>query len=361
MGPRTNTPTTTARPSKPKEGRNVYRFLAPSSAQAPWVPASGQFWADLGVHWIKADKNGKPLAVVGDVDTVYQRPSEIAAAIEAAIQSAPDEESKELYTEWRARKSVLFNVVDRNNNDDLVPLELTPTTAGKVFDLIEIYAAAGKDIFDPIEGVDIIITKTGKGLNTNYDVAVSPAVPKPLDPSILSKTIDLHEFIKQNFFRGEEQKALNYIGSIAGVAVPTLGASQIGTNTPTAALTSPAASVAHTVEDIPFEPDVLTPAVQPASTAPVAAAPSAAPSGPTQKQRPVVMRLSSGSRKQQQSLPLLTLRLLRKRQQLQRLLLLSLSLTPSLRSRLQSRMRSSQSSTVWSKQTSVRFSSPFPG
>lgn len=231
---------------KPKDGRNAYRVLAPTSAQASWVPPSGQYWADLGVHWIKADKNGKPLAVVGDCDTVYQQPSVLNTAIETAINSAMDEESKELYNEWKAKKSVLLNVVDRSAGEDPVVLELTGTTFGKVMDLINVYDDAGRDITDPVSGVDIIITKTGKGLNTKYEVMVDPAPPKPVSPDVLGRTTDLHEFIAQNYFRGEEQKALNCIAQIAGVAVPALTgpATAAGVRTPTAALSSSAAAVA---------------------------------------------------------------------------------------------------------------------
>jgi hypothetical protein len=231
---------------KPKEGRNTYRILAPTSAQASWVPASGIYWADLGVHWIKADINGKPLVVVGDCDTVYQQPSPLNTAIEMAVASAMDEDSKKLYEDWKASKSVIMNVLDRSMGEDPQVLELTPTTFGKVMDLINIYDDAGQDITDPTSGVDIIITKTGKGLNTKYDVAVSPAPSKPVNPDILTRTVDLHAFIAQNYFRGEEQKALNCIAQIAGVAVPMLGgpATAAGARTPTAALSSPAASVA---------------------------------------------------------------------------------------------------------------------
>lgn len=233
---------------KPKEGRNVYRILAPTADQAPWVGDSGQFWADLGVHWIKPGKNDKPVAVVGDCDTVYQQPSVINTAIEMAINAAHDEDSKKLFEEWKARKSVLINVIDREK-DEAVVLELTPTTFGKVLDLITLYADAGQDITDPNEGADIVITRTGKGLNTNYDVAIAPVIPTapfkkvPLDA--LTRSTNLHEFIASNFFRGEEQKALNFIASIAGVAVPRLGgpAGAAGVKTPTAALTSSAASV----------------------------------------------------------------------------------------------------------------------
>lgn len=238
---------------KPKEGRNTYRILAPT---APWVEAAGgQFWADLGVHWIKADENGKPIAVVGDCDTVYQRPSVLNSAIEMAIDSAPDEATKKLYESWKARRTVLINVIARDDkaNQDPQILELTATTFGKVLDTIQLYGEAGEDITDPVNGVDIVITRTGKGLNTNYDVAVAPGKSAPVGLDVIAKSADLPKHIADNFFRGEEQKALNAIQEISGVALPRIGTS--ATRTPTAALTSPAASV----EGAEVEEKVVTP------------------------------------------------------------------------------------------------------
>jgi hypothetical protein len=259
---------------KPKEGRNVYRILAPTVDVAPWVGEGGQFWADLGVHWIKSEKEGKPLAVVGDCDAVYQQPSVINTAIDMAIGSALDQDSKELYESWKARKSVLINVLDRGNADNEEVLELTGTTFGKVLDLITLYADSGIDITDPIHGQDIIIQRTGKGLNTNYDVAIAPLAPgasfKPVTKEQLSKATDLHAFIAQNFFRGEEQKALNAIAQIAGVAVPKLAGptsapSLAAPRTPTPALTAASA----VVEDAVVSDPVPTPAPK---AAPVQAA-----------------------------------------------------------------------------------------
>lgn len=238
----------TGKAIKPKEGRNTYRIVAPSNAIAPWVGPTGQYWADLGVHWMKADEAGKPLAVVGDSDTVYGTPSLINSAIDLAINSAIDEDSKKLYESWRARKSVLINAIDRSTpGEDPDVLELTPTTFGKVLDLIMMYGEAGQDITDPASGVDIVITRTGKGLNTNYDVAVAPGVSKPIPLESVSRATNLHEFIAQNYFRGEEQKALNLVSQIAGIALPALAAPATTAalpRTPTAALTAPAAAVA---------------------------------------------------------------------------------------------------------------------
>lgn len=225
---------------KPKEGRNTYRFLAPLPGEKPWIPVNGQFWVDLGVHWIKADESGKPIAVIGDCETVYQRPSVINTAIHMAIESAMDEDSKKLFESWRPRRSVLVNVIDRSD-DSVAVLELTTTTFSKYLDLMMMYDDAGQNINDPVNGVDIVIRREGKGLQTEYDVAVAPGVSKPVTKEHMERIADLNEFVAANYFRGEEQKALNAIQQIAGIAVPALTSSA---STPTAALTSAAASVA---------------------------------------------------------------------------------------------------------------------
>lgn len=234
---------------KPKEGRNVYRLLAPKSSEASWV-VDDQFWADQGVHWIKAEENGKPLAVVGDCDTVYQRPSVINAAIDMAIGSALDEESKKLFESWKARRSVLINVIQRNPtnpaNEEVVVLELTGSTFGSLLNLISVYNEADQDITDLLTGADIVLTRTGTGLNTKYELMVAPGVSRPVPKEMLARCVDLPKFIETNFFRGEEQKALNAIAQISGVAVPRLGAVAAATKTP--ALASPAAAVTQPAE-----------------------------------------------------------------------------------------------------------------
>lgn len=249
--------------SKPKDGRNTYRLLWPTKAQAPWMTtdvASGvdMFWHDLGVHWIKAEENAKPSVVIGDCEVVYDKPSLINAAIDAAIASAYDEEAKKLYTGWKARRTVLLNVIDRSN-DQVVVLELTRTTFGKIMDLIQMYADNDQDITDAKTGMDIVITKSGRMLSTEYDVAVAPGVSKPVKPEVFSQLTDLKQFIEGNFFRGEEQKALNIISQIAGVAVPRLGAPTPNVSTSTAALTSSAASVAPQPEVAEVKTSVATP------------------------------------------------------------------------------------------------------
>lgn len=256
---------------RPKEGRNVYRFLAPTEAQAPWVGPTGKFWAELGVHWIKAEKNGKPIAVVGSRDVCYQEPCPVGTAVDLALANAHDEQSKAIFEEWKVSKNILFNVIDRTtnpDNDEVEIVELRPSAAQQVWDLMEQYDDAGQDITDLANGVDIVITRSGKGMNTEYTVNVKPGVSKSVNKDAIGKCHDLPEHIQKEFFRGDETKALNAIGQIAGIpqskliaiaggaaagstaALTSAGATAAASTarTPSAALTSTAAAVEDATE-----------------------------------------------------------------------------------------------------------------
>jgi len=258
-----------SRTIKPKEGRNVYRILGVNPG-APWkraseMPFPTQFWRDLGVHWIKPSENAKPIAVVGAPDVVFDQPNPMAIAIDAAIASALDEDTKKLYESWRARRSVLVNVIDIQDatNQDPQILELTGTTWSAILDIYTEWGAAGKDITSLSDGINLVITRAGKGLNTTYTVQPAPT-SAPLSPALAAKIQDLDAFIESNFFKGEETKALNFIQQTTGTLAPLLAPA--AARTPTAALASPAAVVPDAA---PVAAAVVTPAAAPVAEAPI--------------------------------------------------------------------------------------------
>jgi hypothetical protein len=265
----------TSKLNKLKEGRNVIRLIVPTPGQVAWVGDDARFFRDLGIHWIKTESNAKPLVVSGSREVCYGQASALSAAIDAAIAAAYDEDTKKLYSEWRAKKAVIVNVVNRDANDEVQVMELTTTTFGKIMEVAALYDDQGINVFDHASGVDFVITRTGKGLNTQYDVAVMPLAPgktfKPITADQVNQSENLDDFITLNYFRdGDEQKALNAVATIAGVRVPqissdTSGLTTLVAATPVAALTSAAAMVA----DAPTATSVAAPAV--ASAAPAAA------------------------------------------------------------------------------------------
>lgn len=212
----------TTKTIKPKDGRNLYRILAPTDAE--WVQKNnGEWWAELGVHWIKAAVNGKPIAVVGDPTTTFGEPSVVNTAIERAIATAPDSDSQKLYESWRARQTILINVVNRDDNNKVEVLELTKGTFGKILDLIEMFDDNGEDITDPKQGYDIVIKRDGKGLNTEYTVMAAPGKSIPVTEEQIKQAVDLISFIRTNYFRGEEKKALAAIASTSGIDLNSVG------------------------------------------------------------------------------------------------------------------------------------------
>lgn len=210
---------------QPKEGRNVYRIICPTGAA--WLPADGRFWLDLGVHWIKPSPTGKPIAVVGSRDVCYGEPCPVGTAVDLAKGAAFDEDTKKMIEEWRVSRSVLFVAIDRTTKaDNQVPeiLELKPTAAQQVIDLLIQYDDAGQDMCDINTGLDLVVNRNGKGFDTKYTVNVKPGVSAPVAPAAIGQAPDLKAHIAQEFFRGEENKALAAIGQLSGITIPRLQA-----------------------------------------------------------------------------------------------------------------------------------------
>lgn len=214
----------TGRAVKLKEGRTRIRLLK--------APDQAKFWADLGVHWIKTSATGKPVAVVGCEDEVHEKPCAICTAAAKAVEAVSDDESLKVVKDWKTKKSILVNALIREgpsdaSDDTPVVLELTPTTFGSILSVMEEWGA-DVDPFDLVEGVDFVIERKGRGLDTEY--TVTPAhKSKPVNKDVLNRLINLDEFITKEFFRGDERKALAAIQATTGVSVATLSAPGAGT------------------------------------------------------------------------------------------------------------------------------------
>src|ERR1700740_678764 len=123
---------------KLKQGKTTSRLLQ---------KAGTVFWKEIGVHWIKTEKEGKPVAVIGCEEEVNGKPCSVCAAIEKAMVSATDDE-KSILKEMRAKKSVLVHAIIRTGPSASAEpqiLELTGTTWSKISGTIEEYQAEGID------------------------------------------------------------------------------------------------------------------------------------------------------------------------------------------------------------------------
>lgn len=234
---------------KAKEGKTRIRIL-------PGPTDDSLFYADLGVHWIKASETGKPMAVVGCHEKVYDQPCPVCSAIETAILSATDTDTEKLYKSWRSRKTGLVNVIVRDGADksDVAQImELPATAMEQIIGNVQTYMDDDIWALDPSTGVDFIIERRGKGYDTEYSVTIPPK-SVPLTQAQLDSRIDLDAYIAQEHFRGDEQKALNAIAQITGVAVNTNKAALSNGRATQSALTSSVASGAEDfAEEVPFD------------------------------------------------------------------------------------------------------------
>lgn len=249
---------------KLKEGKTKIRILR----------GEAKFWRDLGVHWIKPDEKAKPVAVIGCHDHTYDQPCPVCTAIDKAKKSATDDDTLKLYDSWKARREVLLNALVLDGPDaspDPQVLSLTPTTFGNLISLIETYADADQDALDLANGIDFIFERRGKGFDTEYQVMAAP-ISKPVAKSVLTKLVNLDEFIEKEFFRGDETKGLNAIASISGIALALPAPSRSA-----GLLTGKPALDTEVEEAVVAEIEAAAPAA-PAPKAPVekAAAPKAA-------------------------------------------------------------------------------------
>lgn len=236
----------TSRTVKLKEGKTRVRILQ--------APSSPKFWADLGVHWIKTEKGGKPVAVVGCNDHVLNEPCPICTLVEKAMRSAVDDESMQLYKDMKVKKSVLVNALIRSGEDkseEPVILELSQKTFGNVISMIENYAEDYGNILDPKTGLDLTIERKGKSLSdTQYTVMPNPK-SEPVPAGALEKMHDLEDYIQKEYFRGDEAKALSVLSQMSGIPAPG-GSAAIGGASRSALLTKPVHD--EEVDDEPAPP-----------------------------------------------------------------------------------------------------------
>lgn len=237
---------------KPQPGKSRWRIL-PSWRGAEELT----FFQEFGQHFIKG-VDGVLKAVYVCTEKTLGKPCDICEGLAAASVRTDDEKVKEALKESRSKGRVLMNALHLDGEDPTTPviLDLTPTTFGQLLDLMEEHG----NITDLKEGVDIVISRTGKGLNTEY--LIQPAAKSaPVDSKVLKKLNDLDKYVMQEYEEGH-MKALAAVSAISGLlpapsARPALAASaaspEAGTweAPPVAGIYDTVAS--STDDDIPFD------------------------------------------------------------------------------------------------------------
>jgi len=152
---------------KCKEGRSIIRILPPVGNM------ESAFWQEVGKHYIPGAEHsltcpkftaGLDCPVCEYVDELYK---------------AGDDASKELAGKLRVSKQYWVNIIDREN-EDAGPQVYTPGPS--VFKSIYGLVADPEygDIYDPYEGWDLVISRTGQGINTEYEVQPRARGQRPL-------------------------------------------------------------------------------------------------------------------------------------------------------------------------------------
>lgn len=271
---------------KPAEGTTRYRIL-PSWRKSPGQP----FWADFGQHFIK-DAAGQIQAIYICTDKTFGKPCAICDAVRQGIKSATDDTTMKLLKDAGANARVLVNAVKYDhagNPSDVEILELAPTAFEALLGVAAEWEEAGQSIMDLTTGRDVLVTRTGTGLNTKYVVQVS-AKSTPAPAGCMDKVHDLDAYVQQESTE-MATRALNSVRAVSGLlpapsvasglpAAAAAGAMSIADEYEVAAAPAPrptpAGAAPQQFEDVPW----VETAAAPAPAAPVAPAPVAAQPAP---------------------------------------------------------------------------------
>jgi len=195
-----------------------------------------QFYHDFGNHFIKDDVDSKkPTAVYMCVDKTFGKPCPVCDAIEAGINSSASDDTKAALKASKASGRILVNalMLDKDKNTPVI-LELSPTTFDKVIDIITDNPDEENDAFniatDVKNGVDIVITRSGTGINTEYSVIPALKGSKPVPKAALDNLFNLDEYVAQEYESGMN-KAIAAVSTVSG-ALPSPKKSSASSDTP---------------------------------------------------------------------------------------------------------------------------------
>lgn len=226
--------------AKLKEGRNRIRVLP------GWREGDPTFWHDFGQHFIKG-LDGQIKAVFTCADKTYGKPCPVCEGIERAAQASTDDAVIKKLEEAKARGRVLVNALLPESDEPNKPviLELPVGLFQQILDLMDEWG----NVLDIEEGRDIIVNRTGKGLNTEYTAQPS-AKQTAISASVLKNLNNLDDYVREE---GEEsmRRALLAVNVVSGL----LPASAASTSTAISPADKP--SPAYAVKDAEMLDDVL--------------------------------------------------------------------------------------------------------
>lgn len=164
---------------RPKDGRNVIRIL-------PEVGEMEVFWQEVGKHFVP---NSSKVFVCPKFTTSGEMECPICDFV-SELYASGDDESKALAGKLRVRKQFWMNIIDRDN-EDAGPQIYGPGVM--VFSAIASIIGDPDfgDIYDVSDGIDIVVEKSGSGLETSYEVRPRRhSTPLAEDPELVEAWLD---------------------------------------------------------------------------------------------------------------------------------------------------------------------------
>lgn len=164
----------------PKQGRNIIRIMPP-------VREMEYYFQEVGKHSMSPD--GKKRVYCPSFTSGGQLPCPVCEIIKD-LRDAGDKASAEMAKSLGNRRMFWMNVIDREN-PAAGPLIYTPGVM--VFGDVTAYILDPDygDIYDVEDGIDMVITREGSGINTEYNVkARKNASPLSEDPDEIEKWLD---------------------------------------------------------------------------------------------------------------------------------------------------------------------------
>jgi hypothetical protein len=270
------------RTSKLEQGRHRYRIL-PSWRVADGSPEADQFWMDFGQHYIK-DASGKIAAVYMCKQRTFGTPCEVCDAINLGMQNSTDDLTLGRLKDAKAGGRVLVNMLhlDGPNPNEPQVFELPPSVfdgkapkgGERVGGITQLFSE-WPNLVNLKDGVDIIIEKSGTGLDTAYGIQVAGS-SKPVNPDVMKKITDLDKYVDQQN-AAAQSRALTAVASVSGY-LPAPSRNDVPTTTAPLAMKTVGKYEEKAVEEVPFDleptvapsPTPAAPAANPASAAPAA-------------------------------------------------------------------------------------------
>ncbi len=237
------------RPEKLPMGQSRWRILPHWAGSDSELPSQ-----DFGQHYIK-DFSGDVVAVYICTAKSFGKDCPICESIAHAMQTVEDPNARKLLEQARSSQTYLLNAVQRTESGyakEPVLLQVPTNVFDQIMTIAAQYASGdGVNIFSMSEGHDVVISKTGTGLSTRYQV-LPGTKPSVIPAELLKKARNLREYVEQEHDEGKN-RALTALRGVSGSKTPSLTGPAIAA-LPSAA--APAIAAGRSDEDILADVDL---------------------------------------------------------------------------------------------------------